>query len=110
MIDDPVLLNDWHVVARSGDATAGKVLSARLLGQDLVLWRNQGDGALCVLAFFLGTRAHDGHLESTLPVGEPGGGSAGGERRQPPLERPVREARERRPPQLETAAAGCCAA
>jgi phenylpropionate dioxygenase-like ring-hydroxylating dioxygenase large terminal subunit len=48
MIDDPVLLNDWHVVARSADAAAGKVLSARLLGQDLVLWRSKGDGALCV--------------------------------------------------------------
>jgi len=35
MIDDPVLLNDWHVVARSSDAGAGRVLAARLLGQDL---------------------------------------------------------------------------
>jgi phenylpropionate dioxygenase-like ring-hydroxylating dioxygenase large terminal subunit len=47
MIDDPVLINDWHVVARSSDAGAGKVLAARLIGQDLVLWRNKGDDALC---------------------------------------------------------------
>ena len=41
MIDDPVLINDWHVVARSSDAGTGKVMATRLLGQDLVLWRSQ---------------------------------------------------------------------
>jgi phenylpropionate dioxygenase-like ring-hydroxylating dioxygenase large terminal subunit len=41
MIDDPVLLNDWHVVARSSDVAAGTVLARRLLGQDVVLWRSQ---------------------------------------------------------------------
>ena len=40
MIDDPVLLNDWHVIARSSDVADGQVLAARLLGQDLVLWRS----------------------------------------------------------------------
>ena len=41
MIDDPVLLNDWHVVVESSRVAAGVVPSARLLGQDLVLWRSQ---------------------------------------------------------------------
>lgn len=39
MIDDPLLLNDWHVVARSQDLGAGQVCAARLLGRDVVLWR-----------------------------------------------------------------------
>jgi phenylpropionate dioxygenase-like ring-hydroxylating dioxygenase large terminal subunit len=43
MIDDPVLINDWHVVARSADLTPGTVKSARLLEEDLVVWRNGGD-------------------------------------------------------------------
>jgi phenylpropionate dioxygenase-like ring-hydroxylating dioxygenase large terminal subunit len=39
MIADPVLLNDWHVVARADDVVEGKITRARLLGEDLVLWR-----------------------------------------------------------------------
>jgi phenylpropionate dioxygenase-like ring-hydroxylating dioxygenase large terminal subunit len=42
MIDDPVLVNDWHVVARAADLPEGKLLPVRLLGQDLVLWRLNG--------------------------------------------------------------------
>jgi phenylpropionate dioxygenase-like ring-hydroxylating dioxygenase large terminal subunit len=38
MIDDPVLVDDWHPVARDRDVTAAPV-SVRLLGEDLVLWR-----------------------------------------------------------------------
>ena len=39
MIQDPVLLNDWHVVARAEDLVEGEVRRARLLNEDLVLWR-----------------------------------------------------------------------
>lgn len=39
MIQDKVLVNDWHVVARSEDVTEKEILSARLLGEDMVLWR-----------------------------------------------------------------------
>ena len=39
MIDDPILLNDWHVVARASDLPEGKAVPARLLGTDLVVWR-----------------------------------------------------------------------
>lgn len=43
MIADPVLLNDWHVVARSEDIPEGAVRPARLLEEDLVLWRSGGE-------------------------------------------------------------------
>jgi phenylpropionate dioxygenase-like ring-hydroxylating dioxygenase large terminal subunit len=42
MLNDPVLLNDWHVVAQASDFHPGEVRSARLLGVDLVVWRNRG--------------------------------------------------------------------
>jgi phenylpropionate dioxygenase-like ring-hydroxylating dioxygenase large terminal subunit len=40
MIDDPVLLNDWHVVGRASELGMDSVRAARLLGTDIVLWRN----------------------------------------------------------------------
>ena len=43
MIDDPVLVNDWHVVARSSDVDDSNVAAARLLGEDLVVWRRAGE-------------------------------------------------------------------
>jgi phenylpropionate dioxygenase-like ring-hydroxylating dioxygenase large terminal subunit len=43
MIDDPILLNDWHVVAQSSDVRPGAVRSARLLGRDIVLWRSKAE-------------------------------------------------------------------
>jgi phenylpropionate dioxygenase-like ring-hydroxylating dioxygenase large terminal subunit len=39
VLDDPVLVHDWHVVARSADVTGGLPVAARLLDEDLVLWR-----------------------------------------------------------------------
>jgi len=42
MLDDPVLINDWHPVARSDAITAETVLGTRLLGEDIVLWRHDG--------------------------------------------------------------------
>ena len=43
MLDDPVLIDDWHPVARLSELDAGSPLAARLLGEDIVLWRS-GDG------------------------------------------------------------------
>jgi phenylpropionate dioxygenase-like ring-hydroxylating dioxygenase large terminal subunit len=40
MIDDPVLVNDWHVVARASEIKEGEVKAVRLLRESLVLWRN----------------------------------------------------------------------
>ena len=44
---DPVLWNDWHVLARSSDLPLGDIMKARLLETDLVLWRSQ-DGQVQV--------------------------------------------------------------
>jgi phenylpropionate dioxygenase-like ring-hydroxylating dioxygenase large terminal subunit len=43
MLDDPVLVNDWHVVARSEDIQNDRTSAARLLREDLVLWRCGGE-------------------------------------------------------------------
>src|ERR1700761_1780115 len=45
MIDDPILVNEWHVVARSRDIGAEQVRPVRLLGRDIVLWRESERGA-----------------------------------------------------------------
>jgi phenylpropionate dioxygenase-like ring-hydroxylating dioxygenase large terminal subunit len=39
MIDDPVLINDWHPVALLEEFHERPIIPARLLGEDLVLWR-----------------------------------------------------------------------
>jgi phenylpropionate dioxygenase-like ring-hydroxylating dioxygenase large terminal subunit len=42
MIEDTVLINDWHVVARVSDLAPESVGSFRLLGVDLVIWNSGG--------------------------------------------------------------------
>ncbi|HEV2457216.1 MAG TPA: aromatic ring-hydroxylating dioxygenase subunit alpha [Ktedonobacterales bacterium] len=64
MISDPVLLDDWHVVAYAPDLKGGAPVPARLLGEDIVLWR-VGDRVhawrdLCV---HRGTRLSLGRVE-----------------------------------------------
>jgi phenylpropionate dioxygenase-like ring-hydroxylating dioxygenase large terminal subunit len=39
MITDSVLLNDWHPVCRESDLADKPVRAARLLGEDIVVWR-----------------------------------------------------------------------
>lgn len=54
---DPVLKNDWHVVARSHDVPARRTCGARLLGQPVVLWRADSQiRAAYDLCFHRGTR------------------------------------------------------
>jgi len=52
MVNERLLLDDWHPVARSDALAEGKVMGARLLGEDLVLWRSGGQALawqdLCV--------------------------------------------------------------
>lgn len=69
MIDDPVLLNDWHLVARTADLPADKPLSVRLLGEDLVLWR-VGDAVMAWqdLCLHRGSRLSLGRVENELLV------------------------------------------
>lgn len=63
MIDDAVLLNDWHVVARSSETKLGEVRSARLLGKDLVVWRNQdGVGVWEDLCIHRGSKLSAGRI------------------------------------------------
>jgi phenylpropionate dioxygenase-like ring-hydroxylating dioxygenase large terminal subunit len=40
---DPVLVNDWHPVARSEDVSGGKPFACRLFSEDLVLWSSGGE-------------------------------------------------------------------
>jgi phenylpropionate dioxygenase-like ring-hydroxylating dioxygenase large terminal subunit len=37
---DPVLLNEWHVVGYADDFAAGTIYPARLLERDLIVWRD----------------------------------------------------------------------
>jgi len=64
MIEDPVLLTDWHPVLRSTDVPEASIRPSKLLGEDLVIWRIHGDPKvwqdLCV---HRGTRLSLGHLE-----------------------------------------------
>ena len=64
MIEDPVLLRDWHPVLRSSDLPEASIRSARLLGEDLVVWRVNGETKvwqdLCV---HRGTRLSLGSVE-----------------------------------------------
>jgi phenylpropionate dioxygenase-like ring-hydroxylating dioxygenase large terminal subunit len=43
MLDDPVLVEDWHPVARLDDLASGGPIAVRLLGEDLVLWRSENE-------------------------------------------------------------------
>lgn len=42
---DPLLLNDWHAVAKASDLAAGSKVGVQLLSQDVVIWRGK-DSAL----------------------------------------------------------------
>ena len=68
MIDDPVLLHDWHAVmpVAALDAANG-VAAARLLGEDLVLWR-AGDQILAWkdLCVHRGTRLSMGKVQQDV--------------------------------------------
>lgn len=69
MIDDPLLLNDWHPVARSTDVSAGHVRSARLLDHDLVLWRTSaGIHAWQDLCVHRGAKLSLGRVENSCLV------------------------------------------
>ena len=42
MIDDPVLLNDWYIVAAARDLADEAMLPVRLWDEELVIWRHNG--------------------------------------------------------------------
>jgi len=69
MIDDPLLINDWHVVARSSQLKLGEVRSARLLDCDVVLWRSsEGLHAWQDLCLHRGAKLSGGHTENDCLV------------------------------------------
>lgn len=39
MINDPVLVNEWHVICPAAQLVQGEPFAARLLDEDIVLWR-----------------------------------------------------------------------
>lgn len=64
MIEDRVLLDDWHVVLRSSDLPEGELRKARLLGEDMVVWRIGGIAhAWQDLCMHRGSRLSLGHVE-----------------------------------------------
>jgi phenylpropionate dioxygenase-like ring-hydroxylating dioxygenase large terminal subunit len=69
MIEDRVLVDDWHVVLRSSDLPEGGLLKARLLGEDLVVWRVGGAAhAWQDLCMHRGSRLSLGHVEGEYLV------------------------------------------
>ena len=69
MIDDPLLLNDWHVVARSSVLKPGDIRPVRLLGNDLVLWRSDaGVHAWQDLCLRRGAKLSDGRTQNDCLV------------------------------------------
>ena len=63
MIDDPVLVGDWHPVARVSDLDGGGPIAGRLLGEDIVVWRSGSDfHAWRDLCVHRGTRLSLGHV------------------------------------------------
>lgn len=64
MLSDPVLLNDWHVVALGKDLKDDAPLAVRLLEEDIVLWRVAGQVlAWQDLCIHRGTRLSLGKIE-----------------------------------------------
>ena len=67
MINDAVLLNDWHPIALSKDVAEGGVLGTRLLEEDLVVWRYRGQVMVWQdLCLHRGTRLSLGKVEDGL--------------------------------------------
>jgi phenylpropionate dioxygenase-like ring-hydroxylating dioxygenase large terminal subunit len=69
MLQDPLLINDWHVVARASEIAIGQVLPVRLLGSDLVLWRgDEGFHAWQDLCIHRGAQLSGGRVENDCLV------------------------------------------
>jgi phenylpropionate dioxygenase-like ring-hydroxylating dioxygenase large terminal subunit len=72
-LKDPLLLREWFAVAWSREIAAGSTLARRVLGRDVVLWR-EADGALhCWLDLCVhrGAKLSLGVVRSSrLPLGE----------------------------------------
>jgi len=64
MLNDPVLINDWHVVAYAPDLPENKPVGVSLLDEDIVLWKANGTiHAWRDLCLHRGTRLSLGRVE-----------------------------------------------
>ena len=69
MINDPLLINDWHIICRSADLGEGEMKAARLLGEDVVVWRVKGRVMVWQdLCIHRGTRLSLGQVEGETVV------------------------------------------
>jgi phenylpropionate dioxygenase-like ring-hydroxylating dioxygenase large terminal subunit len=69
MVDDPVVVNDWHPVAQSKDVPEGALLPVHLLEEDLVLWRTSHRLHACRdLCAHRGTRLSCGRVDGSTLV------------------------------------------
>ncbi len=69
MLNDPVLLDDWHVVAYAPDLVEDKPMAVRLLDEELVLWRaGEQIHAWRDLCLHRGTRLSLGKIENECLV------------------------------------------
>ena len=69
MVDDPIVVNDWHPVARSEDVPAGGLLPICLLEEELVLWRSGEQLFACRdLCAHRGTRLSSGCMKGDTLV------------------------------------------
>lgn len=97
---DPVLLNDWHVVATSAEIETGQVVALRLLEHELVGWR-ESNGQVHVwedLCIHRGSRLSKGFVRNDLIVCPYHGWNYDGSARcvlmpATPLDPPLRKAR-----------------
>jgi phenylpropionate dioxygenase-like ring-hydroxylating dioxygenase large terminal subunit len=65
MINDPVIRDDWHPVFRTDALPDGTLAAARLMGEDIVLWRSTGQvQAWQDLCIHRGTRLSLGEIRS----------------------------------------------
>src|SRR5438309_4741853 len=65
MLGDTVLLNEWHVVARTQDVQPGQTVAVRLLDEDIVLWRSaSGVHAWQDLCLHRGTKLSLGRIDN----------------------------------------------
>lgn len=67
---DGAILNDWHVVGFSHELEAGKLIPVRLLGRDLVMWR-QASGEAHIwedLCMHRGARLSKGYVKDDQVV------------------------------------------
>lgn len=69
MLKDPVLLGDWHVAAKSEDLAENSLVSTKILGEEIVLWRTQGlPMAWQDLCLHRGSKLSLGHVDSNRLV------------------------------------------